>query len=425
MEDPMAKTVVGLFDTFTHAESAVQALMSAGFRREEISIAANDARGEYGKSLTTKTTTDGKDAASGALTGAGVGAAVGGLGGLILGLVGVGALAIPGIGPIIAAGPLAAALSGAAVGAAAGGLIGGLTKLGVPEEHAHHYAEGVRRGGTLVTVKAEDAEAQRAADILNGKGAIDIDQRAAFWKKQGWQKFDHKAPAYTHEQIAKEREMLTKIPVVQEEVKVGKREVAGGGVRVYQHVTEQPVRENVQLREEQVKVERHAVNRPATAQDMRGMKDGSFEVTARSEEAVVAKQARVVEEVEVRKDVAQRTEQIRETAKRTDVQVEQIAGNRSYDRFENDWKQNFQTNYASTGAQFDAYMPAYRYGADMCMDQRYRNKDWNAVEPELRRNWETTNRGTAWDKVKGAVQHAFGRAKSAVSGRRDDRVSQV
>src|SRR5947207_11774476 len=104
-----------------------------------------------------------------AATGAGVGAVVGGLGGLLLGL---GALAIPGIGPIIAAGPLVAALGGAAAGAAVGGLIGALTKMGVPEEEAHIYAEGVRRGGTLVTVTADDANTDTIVSVLNGHGAV-------------------------------------------------------------------------------------------------------------------------------------------------------------------------------------------------------------------------------------------------------------
>ena len=164
----MAKTIVGLFDEITHAHSAVKALQDAGFRREDIGLAANDATGEHARTYgaaTVDATDKGDAMARGALSGAGVGAAVGGGTGLVLGLIGIGSLAIPGIGPIIAAGPIAAALAGAGIGAVTGGLIGGLTKLGVPEEHAHHFAEGVRRGGTLVTVKSEDADAEKAASI--------------------------------------------------------------------------------------------------------------------------------------------------------------------------------------------------------------------------------------------------------------------
>ncbi|MEO7912084.1 MAG: general stress protein, partial [Roseiflexaceae bacterium] len=147
----MAKTIVGLFDDVNEAHTAVQELMDAGVDHNAISIVANDAKGEYKQYKA-----DGSSAAEGAGAGAVGGGVLGGVLGL---LVGVGALAIPGIGPVLAAGPLAAALGaagastlvGAGVGAATGGLIGGLIGLGIPEEDANMYAEGVRRGGTLVT----------------------------------------------------------------------------------------------------------------------------------------------------------------------------------------------------------------------------------------------------------------------------------
>ena len=153
----MAKTITALFENYTDANKAVQDLVSQGFDRDDIgimaheSLAEHDINGHY-------------DDTSGAATGAGVGAAIGGVGGLILGLS---ALAVPGVGPVLAAGPLVAALAGAGIGAAAGGLIGALTDLGVPEEEAHYYAEGVRRGGVLVTVQTTDALAQQAVSILS------------------------------------------------------------------------------------------------------------------------------------------------------------------------------------------------------------------------------------------------------------------
>src|SRR5215216_3754325 len=164
----MAKTVVGLFDTFTEAQNVVQQLVNAGFDRNEISVLANDARGEYGATRAVGET-------SSTAEGAGAGAVGGGVLGGVLGLlVGVGALAIPGIGPVLAAGPLAAALGtagastlvGAGIGAAAGGVVGGLVGLGIPEEDANMYAEGVRRGGTLVTAQVADNLADRAAAIM-------------------------------------------------------------------------------------------------------------------------------------------------------------------------------------------------------------------------------------------------------------------
>lgn len=171
MTDMNAKTVVGLFDTFTEATEVARDLEGQGFSREDISIAANDATGEYA----------GGDLADPG-SGAGTGAAIGGAAGLALGLV---ALAIPGVGPIIAAGALATALTGAGIGAVAGGLIGALTHMGVPEEEAGYYTEGVKQGGALVMVKASGDRADRAAAILERSGAEDVDEREATVRPRG------------------------------------------------------------------------------------------------------------------------------------------------------------------------------------------------------------------------------------------------
>jgi len=188
----MAKTIVGLFDDFIDAQWAVQELANKGFARDNISLAANDATGEYAKSTAASAEW------SGTATGATTGAAVGGVGGLLLGL---GALAIPGIGPIIAAGPLVAALTGAGIGAMAGGMIGALTDVGVPEEEAGYYAEGVRRGGTLVTINAEDTRVDQAIDILENHNAVDVQQRATAWQQSGWKGYSQTAKPYTSEEI--------------------------------------------------------------------------------------------------------------------------------------------------------------------------------------------------------------------------------
>ena len=338
----MSKTVVGLFDHFADAQMVVQNLVDGGFRREDISLAANQTATGY--------TGDGSDLNNGQLTAgeaagqdAGVGAGVGGVVGL---LVGLGALAIPGIGPILAAGPLAAALgvtvgstlTGAAIGAAAGGIIGALTHLGVPKDQAEYYAEGVRRGGTLVTVSASDDDAQRAVDIMNGAGAVDIDSRGANYRTGGYAGYTEAAPAYSHEEIVQERSTYqppsrtatmntggeTVIPIVEEELAVGKRQVQGGGARIHTYITERPVEEQVTLRQENVTVDRHAVDRAVTEADM-AFKEQSFEVTETSEVPVVSKTARVVEEVVVGKTATEHTETVRDTVRRTDVDVEEVA----------------------------------------------------------------------------------------------------
>jgi hypothetical protein len=174
------RTVVALYDRFEDAQRAVQALNERGFRREEINLIASDANGEYTRGLEGQTTATETDApAGGAAAGAGIGAALGGLGGL---LVGLGALAIPGIGPVLAAGPIVAALTGAGIGAVAGGLIGALVDLGIPEEHANIYAEGLRRGGVLVTIRTDDHMADEARMVLNQYDPVDIETRSRAWE---------------------------------------------------------------------------------------------------------------------------------------------------------------------------------------------------------------------------------------------------
>src|SRR5687767_6996421 len=155
-------TVVAVFDDRDDAQDAINGLRDAGFMADDISILARDR--DVSGQLADDT---GTEAAAGAATGALAGGALGGLAGW---LVGIGALAIPGIGPIIAAGPLAAALTGAAIGAAGGGLLGALTGMGVPEEEARWYEGEVGRGGILVTVKA-DGRFDEARNLLRQYGA--------------------------------------------------------------------------------------------------------------------------------------------------------------------------------------------------------------------------------------------------------------
>ncbi len=199
----MTQTVTGLFDDYADAKRAVQDLEAAGVPHADISIVANNARGEHDKQGAQR----GDDAGDDAGKGAGVGATIGGVGGLLAGL---GLLAIPGLGPVVAAGWLASTLVGAGVGAvvggAAGGLVGALTHAGVAENDANVYAEGVRRGGTLVTAKVEDRFASMARDVLNGQRTVDLGARRTAYVSEGWTRFDETAPTYTTEQVLAERQ---------------------------------------------------------------------------------------------------------------------------------------------------------------------------------------------------------------------------
>jgi uncharacterized protein (TIGR02271 family) len=343
-------------------------------------------------------------------------------------LVGLGALAIPGIGPVVAAGPLAAALSallgagaGAVAGSVAGGLLGALVDMGIPEEQAGYYAEGVRRGGALLTVEAEDKDLDRISTMLNRFNPVDINQRVESWRQSGWKGYDHSAKPYTAKQTTKEREQFQKLnqggevrlPVVEEELAVGKRQVQTGGVQVHRRVTEKPVEQDVTLRKEQVKVERRPVNRAADANALDNMQEGSFEVTTQSEEAVVEKRARVTEEVVVNKDVQERTEHVRDTVRRSDVDVQQTGG-QDMERMRSGWRGHYQSQFANTGNKYEQYEPAYQFGYTLRNEPRYRDYDWTRLEPEARRTWEQRNTGTAWDQVKAAVRYSWENFKQSV-----------
>lgn len=196
---------------------------------------------------------------------------------------------------------------------------------------ADNYAEAWRRGHYLVVADVESSQTERVADIMNRHGAIDIDRRAESWKATGYTgRFDESAPPYTPEQRRAELGTYgthetgdSAIPVVQEELSVGKRIVRRGGVRIHSYVEEKPVHEVIRLREERINIQRRPVNRPAEPGD-RAFQERTIEVSAQGEEPVVEKRARVVEEVAVGKNIEQRDQKIDDTVRRKDVRVEQM-----------------------------------------------------------------------------------------------------
>lgn len=347
--------IIGLFDSRREAESAVQQLVNSGINRDYISIVSR-----HDNEDTRDLKSD--DDTSGAAKGAGIGAALGGVGGLVVGLAG---LAIPGIGPILAAGPIAAALGGAlggaGLGAAAGGLIGALTDMGVPEHEARHYEDAVRQGKTLLTVRADDdTSAERVARILENCGAIDIEEEADRDRPDvfddgpdspsemserrslrnddvdqpgsarvappvdlnrdiDFQSSDVRADTSNRSDDIRQTDSAT-IPVKEEELTVGKRKVEGARVRIYGRVVGKPVEQSVQLHDEKVVVERRPADRSVSdrARDL----ETETEIRETREEAVVGKQEWVVEEVVVGKTTEDRTETVRDKVRRTDVEIE-------------------------------------------------------------------------------------------------------
>ena len=183
------QTLTKVYERHDVARQVVNELETAGFSNSSISLLANKAISDQYTDV---------DDASGAGTGAGVGATVGGAAGLLAGL---GLLAVPGLGPVVAAGWLASTVVGAVAGGVTGGLVGALVDAGVPEEHAHVYSEAVRRGGTLLSVKVEDSDVQMARGILDRHTSIDPVSRGAEYRESGWKQFDPAAADYLPEGI--------------------------------------------------------------------------------------------------------------------------------------------------------------------------------------------------------------------------------
>ena len=200
----MTVTISRLYDTYPDAERAVRALQAAGVSHSDISIVANNSDSWFSADKKVDRDRDGvDDRAEAAGTGAGVGAGLGGAAGLLAGL---GLLAIPGLGPVVAAGWLASTALGAAAGAATGGIVGALTEAGVSKDDAAMYAEGVRRGGTLVTARVADADRTRLESVLN-QSAVNLRDRSTAWQKSGWKTFDPSSKPYGADEVRKERQL--------------------------------------------------------------------------------------------------------------------------------------------------------------------------------------------------------------------------
>jgi hypothetical protein len=207
--------ITRLFDNYSDAARAVSELERAGIPADDISIVANNSEGWYreggpdvrrdpdGGRIIDRDHDGVDDRTEGATAGAGIGATVGGVAGLLAGL---GLLAIPGIGPVVAAGWLASTAALAAAGGATGGIIGALTQSGVSEEEAHSYAEGVRRGGTLVTARVPDGERSRFEAILD-RSAVNMRERTAYYQKTGWSRFNPSDRPYTVDEVQRERKL--------------------------------------------------------------------------------------------------------------------------------------------------------------------------------------------------------------------------
>jgi uncharacterized protein (TIGR02271 family) len=219
------------------------------------------------------------------------------------------------------------------------GIWGAIKKLFMPDDESHLYAEGIRRGYAMLVVRTGAGDQERIISLLESQDAVDVETHAAEWRQSGWSGV-HAGQAAWETQLGASAATRSAssgvatgtagpgqeevIPVYEEQLRVGKREVGRGSVRVRSYVVEQPVQEQVHLREERVHVERRPVDRPAdiAAGAAEPFRERTIEVTATAEEAVAAKEARVKEEIVVGKDTEERTETVSDTVRRTEVEID-------------------------------------------------------------------------------------------------------
>ena len=216
------------------------------------------------------------------------------------------------------------------------GIWGSIKHAFLPDEDRHTYEEGVRRGGFLLTADVGEEHVDEAVRVLENADTVDIDDRSQQWRSSGWDYAPDAAMdagtatggnAYASDRTTGSADVAGEqsIPIVEESLIVGKREVDRGGARVRSYVTEIPVHEQVRLRDERINVQRRAVDRPLTDADD-AFRERTIDVTATGEEAVVGKTARVVEEVVVSKTAGERVQEIDDTVRRTEVEIDEDKG---------------------------------------------------------------------------------------------------
>jgi uncharacterized protein (TIGR02271 family) len=404
-------TVVGVFREREQARAAIEALKADGFAPDAISILSPDKQATQDMAAET-----GTHAGSGAATGAVAGGILGGLGGWLLG---IGALAIPGIGPFIAAGAFATALGGAAIGAGVGAIAGALAGMGVPEEEAEYYEGEARSGRTLVTVRA-DGRYDQAQRILRQNGAYDIESRdapAASGQVTGAVSGRSAAAAPVD---ARPDASQQTVQLREEELQAHKTSVETGQVTLGKDVVEEKRTLEVPVTREEAYVERRPVDRPATGPIEAGDQQ-TIEVPVREERVEVAKQAVVYEEVGVNKQQVVRNQQVSDTVRREelrvstegDVNVATASGTTtSWDQLRPTYRQQWQQRYGTTGRRWEDDEPGYRYGYESRSRPEYRGRTWAEVEPAMQREWTQRNPGAPWERVRDSVRETWQSATS-------------
>jgi len=255
------------------------------------------------------------------------------------------------------------------------GFFASLKDLFMPDEDRHAYGEGIRRGGYMLVAEVDESDADRACQLLDEDGPVDFQQRQSEWRNEGWAGYQADRQAGAFGQLGGQQDRDTsmggatastgayasstdrnieeeRIPIVNEELRVGKREVERGGARVHSYVRETPVHEQVNLREEHVEIERRPVSGDYREGAMGGdvFQEREIEMTERAEEAVVNKEARVQEELVVRKTSEEHVEQIDDTVRHTEVDVDKGNSAFGFDRDRDSMSESERSEFERSGA---------------------------------------------------------------------------
>lgn len=296
-------------------------------------------------------------------------------------------------------------------------------------EDRQNYEDVLNRGGVLLSVAVDPEEEDRVVSILEKHNPMDISNAAAASATATGSKTSRssssgqKTTSSGQKTTRGSSDLPKTVPVVQEDLQIGKRAVARGAVRIYSRVIEQPVEETVTLREERVRVERQPANRAADPADLQAGRDEVIEVQEITEEPVVSKQARVVEDVRISKDATERQETVRDTVRRTEVRVENAenASASGAGTYDDDFRRDYQARYASSGGRYEDYAPAYQYGYQAASDPRYQGRSWDQVESDLRTDYGQRYPNSTWERMKESIRYGWdkvtGRAKSASASR--------
>jgi stress response protein YsnF len=341
------KTVVGVFTDANEARQSFNELVRSGFGQADISVVTPlDMQGALNLDFRPMDTAD--------------------------------------IGRVAARGPFADAITSTQRG------LGRLLRAhGFSPELADHYARAVRQGETLESLVVDDTDADRAVSIMT-RHAARFGEPESMGAMGGAEKLESKTTNGNPTPGT-----IATIPILREELRVGKREVERAHVRVGVHVAERPIDEKVRLREEHVEIERIATNRAPRPEEM-SFKNADLDIVEYGEEPVVEKDVRVVEEVIVKKTLGGREETIRDTARNTYIDVAE-------DRFD---RSLYQKHFESLGSKgrFEEHLPAYELGHSL----RGKGGRWEEIEQKAKTSWEAKRPGT-WDSVKDSVKHAFSR----------------